>query len=90
MEFYERVSGADYILHTSDQVGFPKTARWIIDDIYMATQFGDRIDEVEELCTDNRIWKDRTIGVGVVSEDAFKLFIEWCDVERFWYSIRHS
>ena len=36
-----------------------------------ATQFGDRIDEVEELCTDNRIWKDRTIGVGVVSaEDA--------------------
>ena len=37
----------------------------------MGHQFGDRIDEVEELCTDNRIWKDRTIGVGVVSaEDA--------------------
>ncbi|CAD0098524.1 unnamed protein product [Aureobasidium mustum] len=40
----------------------------ILDDIYQwATQFGDRIDETEELLTDNRIWKGRTQGVGVVS-----------------------
>ena len=40
----------------------------LLDDIYQwATQFGDRIDETEELLTDNRIWKARTQGVGVVS-----------------------
>ena len=40
----------------------------LLDDIYQwATQFGDRIDETEELLTDNRIWKSRTVDVGVVS-----------------------
>jgi NADH:ubiquinone oxidoreductase subunit D len=40
----------------------------LLDDIYQwATQFGDRIDETEELLTDNRIWIGRTKGVGVVS-----------------------
>ena len=40
----------------------------LLDDIYQwATQFGDRIDETEELLTDNRIWKGRTQGIGVVS-----------------------
>jgi NADH:ubiquinone oxidoreductase subunit D len=33
----------------------------LLDDIYQwATQFGDRIDETEELLTDNRIWIGRT------------------------------
>lgn len=73
MEFYERVSGAR--LHSayfrpggvSQDIPFG-----LLDDIYMwATQFGDRIDEVEELLTDNRIWKQRTIDVGIVTaEDA--------------------
>jgi NADH dehydrogenase (ubiquinone) Fe-S protein 2 len=40
----------------------------LLDDIYQwATQFGDRIDETEELLTDNRIWIGRTKGIGVVS-----------------------
>lgn len=40
----------------------------LLDDIYAwATQFGDRIDETEELLTDNRIWIGRTKGVGVVT-----------------------
>lgn len=40
----------------------------LLDDIYAwATQFGDRIDETEELLTDNRIWIGRTKGIGVVS-----------------------
>ncbi|KGY14816.1 NADH-ubiquinone oxidoreductase 49 kDa subunit, mitochondrial [Paracoccidioides brasiliensis Pb03] len=30
-------------------------------------KFGDRIDETEELLTENRIWKARTQGIGVVS-----------------------
>lgn len=40
----------------------------LLDDIYAwATQFGDRIDETEELLTDNRVWIGRTKGIGVVS-----------------------
>ncbi|KAI5949380.1 NdufS2 [Candida jiufengensis] len=71
MEFYERVSGARlhsaYVRPGGVAQDLPAG---LLDDIYMwATQFGDRIDEIEELCTDNRIWKERTVGVGVVSAD---------------------
>lgn len=68
-EFYERVSGARlhaaYVrpggVHQDIPVG-------LLDDIYQwATQFSDRIDETEELLTDNRIWIGRTKGIGVVS-----------------------
>lgn len=73
MEFYERVSGARlhsaYVRPGGVAQDLPAG---LLDDIYMwATQFGDRIDEVEELVTDNRIWQARTKDVGVVSaEDA--------------------
>lgn len=73
MEFYERVSGARlhsaYVRPGGVAQDLPVG---LLDDIYMwATQFGDRIDEVEELVTDNRIWKARTQDVGVVTaEDA--------------------
>lgn len=71
MEFYERVSGARlhaaYVRPGGVSQDLPAG---LLDDIYMwATQFGDRIDETEELCTDNRIWKDRTVDVGVVTAD---------------------
>ncbi|KAK5990513.1 Complex I-49kD [Cladobotryum mycophilum] len=76
MEFYERVSGARlhaaYVrpggVHQDIPVG-------LLDDIYQwATQFGDRIDETEEMLTDNRIWIERLRGVGVVSAaDALNL-----------------
>ncbi|EGX93992.1 NADH-ubiquinone oxidoreductase 49 kDa subunit [Cordyceps militaris CM01] len=68
MEFYERVSGARlhsaYVrpggVHQDIPVG-------LLDDIYQwATQFGDRIDETEEMLTDNRIWIERLRGVGVL------------------------
>lgn len=32
-------------------------------------RFGARCDEYEDLLTDNRIWKQRTVGVGVVSPE---------------------
>ena len=73
MEFYERVSGARlhsaYVRPGGVSQDLPPG---LLDDIYMwATQFGDRIDEVEELVTDNRIWQARTKDVGVVTaEDA--------------------
>jgi len=34
-----------------------------------ADDFPDRIDEYETLLTDNRIWKQRTVGIGVVSPE---------------------
>lgn len=73
MEFYERVSGARlhsaYVRPGGVSQDLPVG---LLDDIYMwATQFGDRIDETEELVTDNRIWAARTKDVGVVTaEDA--------------------
>lgn len=71
MEFYERVSGARlhaaYFRPGGVSQDLPEG---LLDDIYMwATQFGDRIDETEELLTDNRIWRQRTIGVGVLTAE---------------------
>lgn len=76
MEFYERVSGARlhaaYVRPGGVSQDLPAG---LLDDIYMwATQFGDRIDEVEELLTDNRMWKLRTQDVGKISaQDALDL-----------------
>ena len=46
-----------------------------MDDIWtFVNQFGQRLDEVEDLITGNRLWRARTIGIGVVSaEDALNL-----------------
>ena len=68
-EFYERVSGARlhaaYVRPGGVHADLPLG---LLDDIYQwATQFGDRIDETEELLTDNRIWKGRTQGIGIIS-----------------------
>ncbi|KAG2175597.1 hypothetical protein INT43_001244 [Umbelopsis isabellina] len=69
MEFYERVSGARlhsaYVRPAGVALDLPMG---LLDDIHAwSEQFGDRIDEVEEVLTGNRIWKTRTIGVGVVT-----------------------
>merc|ERR1719452_472628 len=73
MAFYERASGARmhaaYVrpggVHQDIPIG-------LMDDIYdFITKFGERLDEVEDLVTDNRLWRDRTIDIGVISsEDA--------------------
>ncbi|NVK22547.1 MAG: NADH-quinone oxidoreductase subunit D [Kangiellaceae bacterium] len=42
----------------------------LLDFLWDFTEsFPDRIDEYETLLTDNRIWKQRTVNVGVVSPD---------------------
>lgn len=69
MEFYERVSGAR--LHAAyvrpGGVAFD-LPHGLLEDIYKwATQFSSRVDEIEEVVTGNRIWKERTIGIGVVT-----------------------
>lgn len=42
----------------------------LLDFIWDFTeQFPDRVDEYETLLTNNRIWKQRTVGIGVVSAE---------------------
>ena len=69
MEFYERVSGARmhaaYIRPGGVQYDIPLG---LLKDIYtFIKQFNSRIDEVEELLTNNRIWKQRLVGVATLN-----------------------
>lgn len=69
MEFYERVSGARmhaaYIRPGGVSQDLPID---LLNDIYkFIYQFNSRLDEIEELLTDNRIWKERLIDVGIVT-----------------------
>jgi NADH dehydrogenase (ubiquinone) Fe-S protein 2 len=71
MEFYERVSGARmhsaYIRPGGVSTDIPYG---LCNDIYLfIKQFDSRINEIEELLTNNRIWKQRLINIGVVSKD---------------------
>lgn len=71
MEFYERVSGARmhaaYFRPGGLQVDIPKG---LLDDIYMFTeQFTLRLIEMEDMLTENRIWKQRLVDIGVVTAD---------------------
>ncbi len=71
LEFYERVSGARmhaaYFRVGGVQSDLPLG---LLDDIYQfAIQFSSRIDEMEELLTNNRIWKQRLVDVGVVTPE---------------------
>lgn len=69
MEFYERVSGARlhaaYVRPGGVAYDLP---HGLLEDIYKwATAFSQRVDEVEEVVTGNRIWKQRTVGIGPVT-----------------------
>ena len=74
MEFYERVSGARlhaaYIRPGGVHQDLPAG---IMDDILAwADGFPPVLDDVEGLLTDNRIWKQRNVDIGVVTpEQAF-------------------
>ena len=69
MEFYERVSGARMHAAYFRPGGVSQDIPLgMLEDIYtFIDQFGNRIDEVEELLTDNRIWKQRLVDIGIVS-----------------------
>src|ERR1700749_3801990 len=69
MEFYERVSGARmhaaYIrpggVSQDLPIGF-------CNDLFLfCKQFSSRLDEIEDLLSDNRIWKNRLVDIGIVS-----------------------
>jgi NADH dehydrogenase (ubiquinone) Fe-S protein 2 len=69
MEFYERVSGARmhaaYVRPGGVSQDLPLG---LLKDIHTFIQhFPKRIDEMHELLTDNRIWKQRLVDIGIVS-----------------------
>ena len=69
IEFYERVSGTR--IH-ANYIRFSGVARdipiGILEDIYhFCSSFITRLDEFEELLTNNRIWKQRLVNIGIVS-----------------------
>lgn len=69
MEFYERVSGArmhaSYIRPGGVFLDLPIG---LLNDIFIfINSFNSRIDEIEELLTNNRIWKQRLINIGIVT-----------------------
>ena len=69
LEFYERVSGARMHAAFIRPGGLSSDIPLgLCDDIYkFIIQFSSRIDELEELLTENRIWKQRLVNVGVIS-----------------------
>jgi len=76
MEFYERVSGARmhaaYFRPGGVSADIPLG---LLNDIFMfVEQFTIRLTEVEEMLTDNRIWKQRLVDIGVVS---YKDAMQW-------------
>nr|YP_010394623.1 NADH dehydrogenase subunit 7 [Plasmopara halstedii]DAZ89060.1 TPA_asm: NADH dehydrogenase subunit 7 [Plasmopara halstedii] len=76
MEFYERVSGARmhaaYFRPGGVNQDLPKG---LLNDIHIfCEQFNTRLDEIEEMLTNNRIWKQRLVDIGIVSaKDALNL-----------------
>jgi NADH dehydrogenase (ubiquinone) Fe-S protein 2 len=72
MGFYERVSGsrmhAAYIRPGGVSKDLPIN---LLKDIYaFVNQYSSRINEIEELLTRNRVWRQRLLNVGIVSLDS--------------------
>jgi NADH dehydrogenase (ubiquinone) Fe-S protein 2 len=70
MEFYERVSGArmhtTYIRPSGVSQDIPTG---LLYDIHLFIScFASRLDEIEELLTKNRIWKQRLLNIGLISK----------------------
>ena len=68
-EFYERASGARMHAAYFRPGGIAQDLPLgLCDDIFKFTQsFASRIDEIEEMLTNNRIWKQRLVDIGVVT-----------------------
>ena len=69
MEFYERVSGARmhaaYYRPGGVHTDLPKG---LLSDIHIFLKlFNNKVIEIEEMLSENRIWKERLVGIGTVS-----------------------
>jgi NADH dehydrogenase I D subunit len=69
MEFYERVSGAR--MHAAyfrpGGVAFDLPPGLLYDMHKFIIQFSDRINEIDEMLSGNRIWRQRLLNIGQVS-----------------------
>jgi len=76
LDLFEEYCGARLTLNTVKIGGVPFDLPdgWVDRCSALVDEFPSHIDEYEELLTNNRIWKKRTIGIGVVSADEA---IEW-------------
>jgi NADH-quinone oxidoreductase subunit D len=76
LDFFEEYCGARLTLNCMRIGGLPfdLTAGWLERLIEFIDDLPSRIDDYEQLLTDNRIWKKRTVGVGVISGEEC---IEW-------------
>ena len=71
MEFCERASGAR--LHMNyfrpGGVAFDTPPELLDDILYWVDTFPDKIDDLETLLTENRIFKQRTVDIGIITAD---------------------
>ena len=71
LDLFEAYCGARLTLNCMRIGGMPDDLppRWLDDLAAFIGKFEAAIDEYESLLTNNRIWKRRTIGVGVISPE---------------------
>jgi NADH dehydrogenase I D subunit len=71
MCFYEKASGSRMHSAFIRPGGVSRDVpSGLLEDIFLFTaQFGARVDELEELLTENRIWQSRLTSVGIVSKE---------------------
>ena len=71
LDFFEEYCGARLTLNCMRIGGLPfdLTTGWVERLLEFVDDLPSRIDEYEELLTDNRIWKKRTVGIGVISAE---------------------
>lgn len=76
MEFYERVSGARMHAAYFRPGGVAQDLpQGLCQDIAsFAQSFASRIDDMEEMLTSNRIWKQRLVDIGTISQDEAMLW----------------
>ena len=76
LDFFEEYCGARLTLNCMRIGGLPfdLTEGWTERLFEFLDDLPSRIDDYEQLLTDNRIWKMRTVGVGVISAEEC---VEW-------------
>jgi NADH-quinone oxidoreductase subunit D len=76
LDLFEEYCGARLTLNTMKIGGVPFELPdgWVDRCSELVDSFNSHIDEYENLLTENRIWKKRTIGIGVVTAEEA---VEW-------------
>jgi NADH-quinone oxidoreductase subunit D len=76
LDFFEEYCGARLTLNCMRIGGLPfdLTAGWVERLMEFLDDVPSRIDDYEQMLTENRIWKKRTVGIGIISGEEC---IEW-------------